>query len=263
MVATLASQEDECVRIDALLARIRKRDESALDQLWRMIRTRVFGWVRSVLGPGDPEDAAQHVFQQLWRRTPEWEGCERFFKWVKVVAMSAAEDQRRRQRADRNLPLPPDAVTPPQPAWKSVYLRQVIRIGLGDVKAPHHTLCLLANKILGDDPLEIELRRKTKLGEWLKDMAMRCPHETPVADEAAWNRWLLPLRARMREAPQHGDYSGAPGLLVGQTCLDHYGLPADRKKAANTITKWVFLAKRRLLVAAAVAMREERFPGED
>jgi len=263
VVAPLASPGDECAGIDVLLARIRKGDEVALDQLWRMIRTRVFGWVRSVLGPVDPEDAAQHVFKQLWDKTPGWAGCAQFFKWVKVVAKRAAEDQRRRDRVTPPLPLPPDVVTPPKPVWKSVYLRQIIRIGLSDVKAPHHTLCLLANNFLGDDPLEIELRRRTRLGEWLQDMAMRCPRETPVEDEAAWNRWFLPLRARMRAEPLPGDYSGPPSVLLEQTCLDHYGLPGDRHKAANVITKWVFSAKRRLFVAAAVEIRASRFPIED
>ncbi|MGA2267792.1 MAG: sigma-70 family RNA polymerase sigma factor [Bryobacteraceae bacterium] len=262
-MAAFANQEEECARIQALLERVGGRDEAALEELWKLIQRRVYGWIRSVLGPVDPEDAAQHVRIQLWYRTPAWEGCESFFGWVKRVARNAALDERdpRRGAGDLADDAPKDA-TVEQEIYEKELLSIVASVGLRDVEAPHQTLCLLANKFLGDSPLEIEPQRRTPLEAWLHEMAARCLRETPVTDEAAWNRWLLPLRASMRAQPLNPSYSGPPAWLVGQTCLNHYGLPADRREAANVITKWVLSAKRRLLAAIAVDWRTGRFPDE-
>jgi hypothetical protein len=239
------------------LERVGARDQAALTELMDIVRSRVFGWIRSILGAVDPQDAAQHVFLQLGQRTPAWAGCARFFAWLKKVAKNAAIDQRARDREYQRGELPPGISDNPR-AEKSILLGEVISLLLRDVTDPHCTLCAVANKCLGDLPLEIESRRGQRMEDWLKEIAARLPVETRVWDTAEWNRHLLPLRAALRRPPASDAYSGPAGKSLGETCLNDFGLPADPKKAANMITKWVHSARRRLLKAAAVKARNER-----
>jgi hypothetical protein len=249
----------ECARIPLLLELIRASDESALNELMKIIGWRATAWARGILGAVDPQDVVQHVNVQLWRRTPRWEGCKPFFDWVKQTSRNAALDQIRKNKSGRVVPLDPIVVKTGSGQRlspdRSVYTEEAIQIGLSLVKEPHQTMCLLANKMLGDPPARIVPKRVKPLATWLDEMAVRCPLETPVADASKWHQWLLPLKAAMRQKPASKAYLGPKERSLGQTSLIDYGLPTSPMEAAKVITEWVYSAKRRLLATVGETKR--------
>jgi len=245
-----ATADETCTRVSALLTRVHCRDTAALEDLWMIVSARVRGWIRSVLGSVDPQDCAQLVLMTLWEKTPKWNSCPEFFGWVKTVSKRFALDSRQISMKE----LPPERPDSAEPLDKQVQramqAEHLFRIGLSIVTAPYQTLCLAANKFLGDTPTEIEGERTRQLELWLEMLTNRFPQETLVTDATKWNRWLIPLRSAMK-----AEWAAESSLRVGETCLEHYDLPDDRAEAANEITKWVHGARRRLLVALAVDAR--------
>jgi DNA-directed RNA polymerase specialized sigma24 family protein len=217
----------ECLRLQSLVERVKARDEAALAEVLNIIRLRAYGRIRSVLGAVDPQDVFQHVAIKLWEDTPGWQGCGQFWGWVGLVAKRAALDELRKRRFD---PLPANAGVAPSPD-DAILLDKAASFLLRDVTEPHYTLCALANKLVGYSLLDIEEERHNLLAEWFAEMEALIPAET------TWRKHIQPLKTALKGP-------------AGTTCLNDYGLPADRKEAAHMIGQWIYTMHRRALAAA-------------
>ena len=82
-----------------LVARLRRRDPSAVEELHARFGGMVFGYLARVLGDrGAAEDVHQQVFLEVWQRGPAFDpGRAGAGTWIMTIARSRAIDQLRRR----------------------------------------------------------------------------------------------------------------------------------------------------------------------
>jgi RNA polymerase sigma-70 factor (ECF subfamily) len=72
---------------DALVIRLRERDEQAYAELYRRVHPRVFGFALRRLGdPTEAEDVAQDVFLEVYRSIEQYEGRSSLLSWIFGIA---------------------------------------------------------------------------------------------------------------------------------------------------------------------------------
>lgn len=94
------------VHLDFLLARARRGDTVAFDQLMQRHERQVYGTARRLLGhPEDAQDAAQEVFLRLYRFLDRLEPGRPLAPWLYRVTVNVCRDLGRRRRGRQTVPL--------------------------------------------------------------------------------------------------------------------------------------------------------------
>ena len=80
----------QSARDDALVIRLRERDEQAYAELYRRVHPRVFGFALRRLGdPTEAEDVAQDVLLEVYRSIERYEGRSSLLTWIFGIARHA------------------------------------------------------------------------------------------------------------------------------------------------------------------------------
>jgi len=109
--------------LSALLARIEKRDEAAMGELYDSTVKRVYGLaMKIVIKPELAEEVVGDVFMQVWNKTKTFDEKKSTpISWILMMCRSRALDKLRRERPqlnnntfelDQNMTQDPDTVTP-------------------------------------------------------------------------------------------------------------------------------------------------------
>ena len=113
-----------------LAARASAGDAEAFGQLVDRYAPQVRRVTRAVLAePADADDAAQEAFLACWRYLGRYDPSRPFGPWLIRIAVNAARDVRRRQRARPTEALTPD-VALPQPGPDAAATRSELRDSL-------------------------------------------------------------------------------------------------------------------------------------
>jgi RNA polymerase sigma-70 factor, ECF subfamily len=98
--APSASQRERDDQLREIVARARKGDRRAFDQLLVALRPRAMAVAVKVLrNPDDAEDAVQDAFVKVWRYLDRFEGRASFATWIHRIVMNACLDILRRHSA--------------------------------------------------------------------------------------------------------------------------------------------------------------------
>ena len=109
--------------LSLLLARIHKREEAAMGELYDSTVKRVYGLaMKIVLKPELAEEVVGDVFMQVWNKTDSFDETKSTpISWILMMCRSRALDKLRRERPqlnsktsklDQNITEDPDTVTP-------------------------------------------------------------------------------------------------------------------------------------------------------
>lgn len=84
---------------EALVARAKEGDLTALEELFNRYRNQVFSLAYRMTGsPSDAEDLCQEIFLQVMRKVGSFEGRSSFSTWLYRVAMNRSRDYLRRKK---------------------------------------------------------------------------------------------------------------------------------------------------------------------
>lgn len=87
----METEDDAKTRDEALLARWRRGDAPAFEELLRLHRTGVHALARRMLGRDDrAEDATQETLFRAWRAAPRFRGEASFRTWILRIALNVA-----------------------------------------------------------------------------------------------------------------------------------------------------------------------------
>jgi len=84
---------------EALVARAKEGDLTALEELFNRYRNQVFSLAYRMTGsPSDAEDLCQEIFLQVMRKVGSFEGRSSFSTWLYRVSMNRSRDYLRRKK---------------------------------------------------------------------------------------------------------------------------------------------------------------------
>jgi RNA polymerase sigma-70 factor (ECF subfamily) len=100
-IPNVESQQDPDAEF---VARVKRGDTDAFEELVRRNSGRVFGTLAGLLGnPEDARDATQDVFLKAFENIGRFEGRSRFSTWVTSIAINAGTDMLRRRKPSDSL----------------------------------------------------------------------------------------------------------------------------------------------------------------
>jgi len=130
----------------ALIARARRGDTAALDQLYRRHRDYVYTLCLNLCGNREEaHDLLQETFVRAWRGLPKFAGRSSFSTWLYRIAVNVARSAARRRRDPVALPAKPEA---------DLETVDRVRSALARLK-PAHRLALVLRYSLGLSHQEI------------------------------------------------------------------------------------------------------------